>query len=129
MIRKLYNLNLFFFVILIFLRKKIFKWQKFANKKQLKTLSHFFRFMGEDCKQLYYMTWMWEILLLLHLCPNMGFRVNDSNRLPKPIQWGQQDRKWVRKPRVSWKNVETLKSEASKQAATTVLRTFACTYS
>jgi hypothetical protein len=52
--------------------------------------------------------------------------VNYSNKLPKAIQLGQQDRKWIRKPRVSWKNVDqTLKTEASKkpskQAATTVL--------
>jgi hypothetical protein len=40
--------------------------------------------------------------------------VSFSNKLPIAIQLGQQDRKWVGKPGVSWKNVETLKTEASK---------------
>jgi hypothetical protein len=46
--------------------------------------------------------------------PKYGFWVKNSNKLPRAIQLGQQDRKWVRKPRVSWKNVESLKTEASK---------------
>jgi hypothetical protein len=50
--------------------------------------------------------------------PNMGYggRGTCSN-LPRAIQLGQE-RKWVTKRRTSWKNVETLKTEASKQAAT-----------
>ncbi len=38
------------------------------------------------------------------------------SKLSRAIQLGQE-RKWVTKPRTSWKNVETLKTEASKQAS------------
>jgi hypothetical protein len=45
----------------------------------------------------------------------------------RAIQLGQE-RKWVTKPRTSWKNVETLKTKASKQASYN-RRTYICTYS
>ncbi len=47
--------------------------------------------------------------------PNMGlgFMGGTCSKLPRAIQLGQE-RKWVTKPRTSWKNVETLKTEASK---------------
>jgi hypothetical protein len=45
--------------------------------------------------------------------PKYGVMGGTCSKLPRAIQLGQE-RKWVTKPRASWKNVETLKTEASK---------------
>ncbi len=55
---------------------------------------------------------MWDILLLLHA--QIWVMGGTCSKLPRAIQ-SDQKRKWVTKPRTSWKNVGTLKIKASKQ--------------
>jgi hypothetical protein len=56
---------------------------------------------------------MGDILLLLHA--QIWVMGGTCSKLPRAIQLGLE-RKWVTKLRTSWNNVESLKTEASKQA-------------